>query len=97
MKMIDVDFIKRHSRICCNCEDTELESLGESAEEVIFQMLGRDYDDLVGTYGKVPWNVRHAALELAEHFYQHRGVDSSVSLSVVPYNFDLLVKPYIKL
>jgi hypothetical protein len=97
MKYLNIDYIKAHSRICCDCEDGVLERLGTSAEQVMFELCGRTYEDFVEKYGQVPAPVVHATLELVENFYQHRGPVEPTSLSLVPYNFDLLVKPYIKL
>lgn len=97
MKYLNIDYIKAHSRICCDCEDGVLERLGTSAEQVMFELCGRTYEDFVEKYGQVPAPIVHATLELVENFYQHRGPTEPTSLSQVPYNFDLLVKPYMKL
>ena len=97
MKYLTLDYIKDHSRICCGCEDRELERLAGSAEQAIMNLCGRTVEDLVECYGEVPPTVIHATLELVDNFYQHRGVTEPNSLSPIPYNFDLLLKPYIKL
>ena len=74
-----------------------LEMYGETAEDAILELCYRSYEDVMETYGGVPRLLRLAALELVDHWYQHRGVVSSQSLAPVPYNFDLLVKPFKRL
>ena len=74
-----------------------LEMYGETAEDVILELCYRSYEDVMETYGGVPRPLRQAATMLVDHFYQHRGVASSQSLAPIPYNFDLLVKPFQRL
>lgn len=78
-------------------EQTLLEMYGESAEDAILDLCQRSYTDVVETYGEVPVKLKHAALLLVDHFYQHRGVASPQSLASVPYSFDMLVKPFMRL
>ena len=52
---------------------------------------------LTEQYGEIPESVIEAALELVDHQYQYRGLVSPTSISTVPYNWDLLLKPYMKL
>jgi hypothetical protein len=45
----------------------------------------------------VPPDFRIAALMLAKHLYEHRGPTENVSLSMVPYSIDMLIKPFMRL
>lgn len=97
MKYLTIDYIKQHSRIEYDCEDTLLELYGEAAEETTLNHLNRTYEDLVEIYGRVPAPIVHATLMLVDVSYQHRSPVSGQSMYSVPYTYDLLVKPYMKL
>ena len=97
MKWLTLEYIKAHSRLCCDAEDDELTMLAGSAEDSILQLCGRTYDEFIEKYETIPAPIVHASLELVEHFYQNRGIVTPGNLSVIPYNFNLLIKPYIRL
>lgn len=103
MKILSLDFIKQHSRIDYDCEDDLLELYGDSAEETLAQYLnrGKTVDEMVAdlkeVYGYIPAPLYHAALMLVDISYQYRSPVSPTNVSVVPYTFDILVKPYMKL
>jgi hypothetical protein len=101
MKWLTIDAIKRHSRMDFDCEDAELEMYGESAEETVLNVLGRSYTDLVETFGTddrpVPAPIVHASLILVELGYTQRAPISQQNLYTVPYAFDMIVKPYMRL
>ncbi|MBQ1780394.1 MAG: phage gp6-like head-tail connector protein, partial [Bacteroidales bacterium] len=55
-------------------------------------------DKMLEAYGgTMPAPLVHAALMLVDTWYQFRTPDDRQTLSVVPYSFDILVKPYVKL
>lgn len=103
MKILSLDFIKQHSRIDYDCEDDLLELYGDSAEETLAQYLnrGKTVDEMVAdlqeVYGYIPAPLYHAALMLVDISYQYSSPVSPTNVSVVPYTFDILVKPYMKL
>ena len=98
MKYLTLDYIKAHSRIDYDCEDDIIEQKGCAAENAILNLLNRSVDDLKESYGgTVPSDVMEATFELADNLIQHRSPTEQVSLSVVPYGFDLMLKPYILL
>lgn len=98
MKYLTIGFIKVHSRIDYDCENDLLEEYGCAAERMVLNLLGRSLDDLKSENdGEVPDAVMTATLMLVENLIQHRVPAEQVSLSVVPYAFDLMLKPYIKL
>ena len=97
MKYLQIDYIKQHSRIDFDCEDAELELYGTGAEDTILYLCNRTYENLIGTYGEVPAAIIQVTLELVCNSYEHRSPASPQNLSAVPYNFDLLAKPYMLL
>ena len=99
MKWLNLEQIKAQLRIepDFHDEDTLLEMYGESAEEVLLNYLNRSYEDIMEVYGRIPAPLRHASLMLVDTSYQYRSPVSTQSMSLVPYTFDLLVKPYMRL
>lgn len=97
MKYLTLDYIKAHSRIDYDCENDLIEKYGSAAETAILNLIGRSYDDLVSTYGEVPDPIMLATFELTDNLIQHRSPGEQVNISIVPYNFDLMLKNYIKL
>ena len=97
MKWLTIDYIKQHSRIDFDCEDELLELYGSAAEDSVLTLCSRTYDDLIDTYGEVPPALYQASLMLVDVSYTHRSPVSPQNMSIVPYSFELLVKPFVKL
>lgn len=101
MKWLTIDYIKQHSRIDFDCEDALLQVYGEAAEETVMNIVGRDYDEIVELFGTaekpVPAALIHASLLLVDLSYMQRSPISQQNVYTVPYTFDMLVKPYMKL
>ena len=99
MKWLTLEKIKAQLRIepDFHDEDDLLEEYGESAEEVLLNYLSRTYEDVIEVYGRVPAPLRHASLMLVDTSYQHRSPVNAQNMSLVPYTFDLLIKPYMRL
>ena len=99
MKWLTLERIKQQCRIEPDFteEDTLLEMYGESAEEVLLNHLNRSYEDIMQIYGRIPAPLIHASLMLVDVSYQHRSPVSPQNMSIVPYTFDILVKPYMRL
>ena len=99
MKWLTLERIKQQCRIEPDFteEDEVLEMYGGSAEETVLNVLNRTYEDIVESYGKIPMPVVHASLMLVDLSYQNRSPISSQNMYQVPYTFDLLLKPYMKL
>lgn len=103
MKYLEIDYIKQHSRIDDDYDDALLELYGEAAEETVLLYLNRGrtpqeaYDNLVAEYGTVPAMLRVATLMLVDVSYQFRSPISQTNMSQVPYTFDLIVKPFMRL
>ena len=99
MKFLTLEQIKAQCRIeeDFTLEDQKLTLYGDSAEQVIFNMCQRPYEDFIETYGAIPQDVVHAALLLVTASYEHNAAVSMQNLSMVPYGFDMLIKPYMRL
>ena len=97
MKWLTLDWIKKHSRIDFDCEDDLLELYGESAEDTVLNVIARSYTEVIEHYGEVPKPLFVAALMLVEVSYTQRAPITQQNMYTVPYAFDMMVKPYIKL
>ena len=103
MKWLTLDYIHAHSRINFECEDSLLELYGDAAEETIADYLNRGdtVDDCVASltaqYGRIPVKIYYVGLLLVEASYTYRTPVSPTNMSIVPYNFDFYIKPYMKL
>jgi uncharacterized phage protein (predicted DNA packaging) len=97
MKWLTLDYIKEHSRIKYSDEDKLLELYGSIAEKMVLNVIGRTYEDMVEEYGEMPEELMEAALMLVDVSYMQRSPVSQTNLYVVPYTFDFLVKPYMRL
>jgi uncharacterized phage protein (predicted DNA packaging) len=103
MEFLKIEYVKQHSRIDYDCEDSLLELYANSAEENIAGILNRGktvgqmVESLTEEYGAIPSAIYQAALMLVDISYQHRSPVESYNMSLVPYSFDLLIKPYIRL
>ena len=99
MKWLTLEQMKAQLRIEADftAEDTLLKSYGEAAEDTLLNYLNRPYQDIIERYGKVPLPLVQASLMLVDVSYQYRSPISVTNISLVPYTFDLLVKPYMRL
>lgn len=99
MKWLSLNDIKDQLRIerDFTLEDTLLNNYGESAEEMVLNICQRTYDDFISEYGAIPTDIVNASLLLVGVSYQQREATSMQQLYAVPYAFDMMVKPYMKL
>lgn len=100
MKFLTLDHIKAQLRLDDEQFEYEhdlLELYGDSAEDMVLNTLNRTVTDIYEQYGMVPKALVQAGLMLVAQSYQHREPASPQNLSVVPYAFDLLLKPYMRL
>ena len=99
MKWLRLDKIKKQLRIdpdFCD-EDDLLESYGEDAEDTVLNIIGQSVEELYEQYGDIPAPLVQASLLLVGISYQHREAITPQNLYIVPYAFDMRVKPYMRL
>jgi len=100
MKFLTFDQIKAQLRLDDQQAEDEHDLLvlyGEAAEDMVLNTLNRTVTDIYEQYGMVPKALVQAGLMLVAQSYQHREPASPQNLSAVPYTFDLLLKPYMRL
>ena len=103
MNWLTLPTIKEHLRIEADftMEDSMLTIYGESAEATVLSITGRTVAELkemnIDDQTKVPTPIIHASLLLVDTSYQQRAAVSPQQLYAIPYAFDMLIKPYIKL
>ena len=100
MKYLTFEQIKQQLRLDdeqAQLEHDLLEIYGESAEETVLNTLNTTMEDIVEQHGRVPTPIRHATLMLVDNAYKERSPISPQNMSVVPYAFDLMLKPYMRL
>ena len=100
MKYLTFEQLKAQLRLDdeqAELERTLLEMYGESAEETVLNLLNRTETNVREQYGCIPKPIVHATLLLVDNSYKERSPISPQSMSAVPYAFDLMLKPYIRL
>jgi uncharacterized phage protein (predicted DNA packaging) len=97
MKWLTLEYIKKHSRIDFDCEDDLLNIYGESAEDTVLNVIARSYTEVIEMWGEVPKPLYVASLMLVEVSYTQRAPITQTNLYTVPYAFDMMVKPYMRL
>ncbi len=100
MKFLTFEQIKQQLRLDdeqATAEQSILEMYAASAEDSVLNIIRRSYEDVLETFGAVPTPIAHAALMLTDHWYQHRSPVTPGSIAMVPYAYDWLLKPYMRL
>ena len=105
LKFLTLTNIKAQCRIDGDAEDSILTMYGQAAETTLAGYLGYvdnnnhpDVDAMLADFdNNLPKPLYQAALMLVDVSYQYRNPISNQNMSVVPYTFDLLVKPYVNL
>lgn len=100
MKFLTFELIRAQLRLSdeqAELEHTLLESYGEAAEESVLSIIRRSLTDVVLKYNGVPRRLVNCALLLVDEWYQHHSPIHSGTLAPVPYAFDLMLKPLMRL
>jgi hypothetical protein len=100
MKFLTIDQIKAQLRLDDQQaldEHDLLELYGDAAEDMVLNTCNRTMEDIVEQWGNVPKALVQAGLMLVAQSYLHREPSSPQNLYAVPYAFDLMLKPYMKL
>ena len=100
MKFLTFDQIKAQLRLDdeqAELERTLLEMYGDAAEDAVLTIIRRPLRNVKQVYGHVPKKLILVTLLLVDEWYQHRASAEPGSLSPVPYAFDLMLKPMMRL
>lgn len=97
LKWLTIDSIKQQLRVDTDCEDALMELYGAAAEDAVLNTIGKTYTEVMEEYGEVPAPMRLASLMIVTHSYEQRSPASTMSWSPVPYTFELMLKPYMRL
>lgn len=63
----------------------------QNKDQVVFVVSRHGYGD---DASDIPQSIRHAALMLISHYYEHRDAGSALTIKEVPMGFDALVSAY---
>ena len=106
MKWLTIEYIKTHSRIDYDCEDSLLELYADAAEQTVLNIINRSYEELLEEFstpsteeGKklVPAPIIQATLMIVDNSYQFRAPSTTQNIYATLYGVDALIKPYMKL
>ncbi len=100
MKYLTFEQIKQQLRLDdeqARLEQTRLEGMAMAAEEAVLAIMRRSLMDVILTYNGLPQRLVQVTLLLVDEWYQHRSPVEQGQLSPVPYAFDFMLKPMMRL
>lgn len=100
MKYLTFEQIKQQLRLSdeqAEFERMRLEGMAEAAEDAVLTIIRRPLRNVKQVYGHVPQKLIQVTLLLVDDWYQHRGTVENLSMSAVPYAFDFMLKPMMRL
>lgn len=100
MKYLTFEEIKAQLRLDdgqAELERNRLEGMGMAAEEAVLAIIRRSLVDVIMTYNGLPQRLVQVTLLLVDEWYQHRSPIDMGTMSTVPYAFDFMLKPMMRL
>ena len=100
MKYLTFEQIKQQLRLDdeqAELEQIRLEGMAMAAEEAVLAIIRRPLRNVMQVYGHVPRKLIQVTLLLVDEWYQHRASAEPGTLSPVPYAFDFMLKPMMRL
>ena len=98
MDILTLEELKQQVRVDYEVEDDLLETYGTAAETNVIQATNRTVDELTEMGGGVfPVPLRVAMLKMAAELFTYRGITTQGNVSVVPYGYEALIRPYVRL
>ena len=100
MKFLTFEQIKAQLRLDdeqAEMERTRLEGMAMAAEEAVLTIMRRSLVDVILTYNGLPQRLIQVTLLLVDEWYQRRSSVEQGQLSPVPYAFDFMLKPMMRL
>lgn len=78
-------------------EHIRLEGMAEAAEDAVLTIIRRPLRNVKQVYGHVPQKLIQVTLLLVDDWYQHRSPAEQGQLYPVPYAYDMMLKPMMRL
>lgn len=100
MKYLTFEQIKAQLRLDdeqAELERTRLDGMAMAAEEAVLAIMRRSLLGVILTYNGLPKRLVQVTLLLVEDWYKHRGTEENYTMSTVPYAFDFMLKPMMRL
>ena len=100
MKYLTFEQIKQQLRLDdeqAELEQIRLEGMAMAAEEAVLAIIRRSLIDVILTYNGIPQRIIQVTLLLVDEWYQHRSPVEQGQLAPVPYAFDFMLKPMMRL
>lgn len=100
MKFLTFEQIKAQLRLDdeqAELERMRLEGMAMAAEEAVLTIMRRSLMDVILTYNGLPQRLIQVTLLLVDEWYQRRSSVEQGQLSPVPYAFDFMLKPMMRL
>jgi hypothetical protein len=100
MKFLTFEQIKAQLRLDdeqAELERMRLEGMAMAAEEAVLAIMRRSLVDVILTYNGLPQRLIQVTLLLVDEWYQRRSSVEQGQLSPVPYAFDFMLKPMMRL
>lgn len=100
MKYLTFEQIKQQLRLDdeqAELERTRLEGMAEAAEDAVLTIIRRPLYNVKQVYGHIPQKLIQVTLLLVDEWYQHRSPVEQGQLSPVPYAFNFMLKPMMRL
>lgn len=94
-KYVELDYLKAHTYVDDNSEDTELQNCLNAAEKHVEETLQTPLETYV-TDGQLTADLKHAIVILAATLYANREAVAYGNPQHVPLSYSMLIKPYIK-
>lgn len=98
LEYLTIEDLKRQCRVDFEDDDELLSLYGSAAERAVVAATRRSAEELAAMGGgTMPVALRLAMLLLAAHYYRLREAVTGVGQEGVPYAYEYLVKPYVRL
>jgi hypothetical protein len=100
MKYLTFEQIKAQLRLDdeqAELERKRLECMAEAAEDAVLTIIRRPLRNVKQVYGHVPQKLIQVTLLLVDEWYKYRSPVEQGQLYPVPYAYDLMLKPMMRL
>ena len=96
MKVLTVEKLKSYSRTEANCDPEIFEMVCNAAEEIVQDVVGKSFYDMLTEYGAIPKTITEACYIVAAHILEPMVYEEFIMYIVLPNVIGPLVEPYAK-